>query len=101
MSRFINIASLVLIAAAVCAYGQLPGPATQTRQNLAPAQRPAPAATENHIPAFLQAGRWYVFQPTTGEAFPGRVISIDATGWVQLQRRPGAEAGPVSDWYNL
>ena len=53
------------------------------------------------IPAFMQAGRSYVFEPVAGERFSGKVVSLDATGWVQVQHRPGGDIGPLAEWYNL
>ena len=59
------------------------------------------SVTVNSIPTFMQAGRSYVFQPVAGEEFSGRVISLDATGWVQVQLRPGPDVGPLAEWFNL
>jgi hypothetical protein len=53
------------------------------------------------IPVFMQAGRSYVFEPVVGERFSGKVVSLDATGWVQVQHRPGGDVGPLAEWYNL
>jgi len=66
-----------------------------------PPQQGGGGATINLIPSFVQAGRTYAFQPAIGDPFVARVISIDATGWVQVQRNAGSDVGPVADWYNL
>ena len=55
----------------------------------------------NQIPSFMQAGRSYVFVPVSGKEFGGRVVSLDATGWVQVQHHPGPDVGPLAEWYNL
>src|SRR5688572_14187366 len=79
------------------------------QQQQQPQQQPKPkepereriTVTENAIPTFMQDGRSYVFQPVGGEDFYGRVISLDATGWVQVQLRPGPDVGPLAEWFNL
>ena len=55
----------------------------------------------HHIPSFMQAGRSYVFDPVVGETFSGKVVSLDSTGWVQVQLRPGGDVGSLAEWYNL
>ena len=55
----------------------------------------------NAIPVFIQAGRTYVFVPVGGQEFSGRVVSLDATGWVQVQLRRGPDVGPLAEWFNL
>jgi hypothetical protein len=59
-------------------------------------------STINLIPSFLNAGRTYAFQPAVGDPFVARVIVVDATGWVQVQRQPvSSNIGPIAEWYNL
>lgn len=62
--------------------------------------KPAPVVL-NRIPSFIQAGRSYAFLPVQGEPFAGKVVSIDSTGWIQIQRHGGTNVGPVAEWYNL
>ena len=66
--------------------------------NLPPSQ---PVTSPNLIPSFLQAGRTYAFQPVVGEPFVARVIALDAAGWIQVQRQPGSDVGPVAEYFNL
>ena len=79
--------------------GQNPQPDQQARQT--DAARDKVQVSVRQIPSFMQAGRSYVFEPVAGERFSGRVVSLDATGWVQVQHRPGGDVGPLAEWYNL
>ena len=76
-------------------------PQQPMRQRQRGSDRDGVTVTVNNIPAFMQAGRSYVFQPVGGEEFSGRVVALDATGWVQVQLRPGPDIGPLAEWFNL
>jgi hypothetical protein len=86
--------------------GSDPPPPTQQQQQQ-PRDRPRDVGrdhvtvTVSHIPTFMQAGRTYVFEPVGGKEFSGRVVSLDSTGWVQVQLRPGPDVGPLAEWFNL
>ena len=113
-----RIAMVVALGFVVVAVTWLAGPTAAQPQNRRGKDAPAPSAepdpqprrdvgrdkvvvTVEHIPTFMQAGRNYVFVPVGGEEFSGRVISLDSTGWVQVQHRAGGDVGPLAEWYNL
>ena len=81
--------------------GDAPDPQQQPNAQPRPTRDREVVVNVKRIPVFMQAGRSYVFEPVAGERFSGKVVSLDATGWVQVQHRPGSDVGPLAEWYNL
>src|SRR5688500_5703643 len=78
---------------------QQQSPAQDRRSREGERDRDKAVVVVNQIPSFMQAGRSYVFIPVGGKEFSGRVVSLDATGWVQVQHHPGPDVGPLAEWY--
>jgi hypothetical protein len=104
MTRITFLLMLALVMAGACLYAPLLAQSSKPPRGDDAADLPPPqkvAVTVQRIPVFVQAGRTYVFQPAGGEEFTGKIVSVDATGWVQLQLRAGGDVGPVAEWFNL